>query len=84
VENKTILKFADVRKVIGEHLKTALNIENFSITYARQEENDWNINVEYYEQQGPQPLQWGGTALFTIDGFTGDVKKFEKGRLWTT
>ena len=28
------LKFADVKKVIGEHLKTALNVEDFSITLA--------------------------------------------------
>ena len=85
MENKTILKFADVRKVIGEHLKTALNIEIFSITYAKQEGNDWNVNVEYNIKPEPSPaFVWRETSLFTIDAFTGDVKRFEKGHYWPT
>lgn len=88
MENKTIMKFADVKKVIGEHLKIALGIEDFSITYAKLEGDDWNVNVEYNVKSGlpplPPPLPWKETALFTIDGFTGDVKRFEKGRYWTT
>ena len=82
MEDKEILKFADVKRVIGEHLRTALNVERFSITYAKQEGNDWNINVEYEAQVGLLP--WRETALFTIDGFTGGVKRFEKGRYWRT
>ena len=75
------LKFADVKKVIGEHLKIALNIEDFSITFAKQEGNDWRVNVQYPEKIGA--LTWQTNALFTIDATTGEVKVFEKGRYWT-
>ena len=75
------LKFADVKKVVGEHLKTALDVENFSITFAKQEGNDWRVNIEYPEKIGT--LTWRTNALFTIDATTGEVKVFEKGRYWT-
>jgi hypothetical protein len=78
VSNK--LKFADVKRIVGEHLKTALNITDFSMTYAKQEGNVWKVNVEYREIVGG--LSLSQSALFMIDYMTGEVKQFEKGRFW--
>lgn len=36
MEKKEKLSFADVKNRIGEHLKTVLNIEDFSIPFAKQ------------------------------------------------
>ena len=74
------LSFADVKKRIGEHLKTALNIEEFSITFAKQEERVWRVNVEFKEKVGTTIMPT--TAMFSIDVTTGEVKSFEKGRYW--
>jgi len=74
------LNFADVKKRIGEHLKTALNVQEFSITFAKQEENVWKVNVEFKEKGGSR--EWTTTALFSIDATTGEVIAFEKGRYW--
>ena len=74
------LNFADVKKKIGEDLKTALNVQEFSITFAKQEENVWKVNVEFKEKGGSR--EWITTALFSIDATTGEVIEFEKGRYW--
>jgi thiamine monophosphate kinase len=74
------LSFADVKKRTGEHLKTALNIEEFSITFARQEDNMWKVNVEFKEKIGT--VEFPTTALFTIDAATGEIKEFKKGYSW--
>lgn len=78
------LSFADIKEKVKEHLKTALEIEEFSITYAKLEkellikpERDvWKINVEFKEEE------WDRTALFKIDPKTGDVLEFKKGYYW--
>ena len=74
------LSFADVKKKIGEHLKTALNIKEFSITFAKQVGEVWKVNVEFKEKVGT--VEWSATALFSIDVTTGEIKEFEKGRYW--
>lgn len=74
------LSFSDVKKRVGEHLKTALNVDEFTITFAKQEENVWKVNVEFKEKVGV--MVWTTTALFKIDATTGEVKEFEKGRYW--
>jgi len=74
------LSFADVKKRVGEHLKTALNVEEFSITFAKQVGDVWKVNVEFTERIGT--IEWPTTALFSIDATTGEVKEFEKGRYW--
>lgn len=78
VSNK--LKFADVKRVVGEHLKTALNIADFSITFAKQVGADWKVNVAYTEKG--EVVTFEQSALFMIDGQTGEVKEFQKGRYW--
>lgn len=79
------LYFEDVKKKVGEHLKTALNIDEFSIVLAKQEkdlENKdvWRINVEFEEKIGDESRTT--SALFTIDATTGEVKQFMKGSAW--
>ena len=86
MEEKEILSFADVRKKIGEHLKTALNVEDFSIGFAKQEKDVleekevWRVNVEFLEKI--RDVEWSTSAAFTIDATTGKVKQFMKGRTW--
>lgn len=86
MEEKEIMTFADVRKIIGEHLKTALDIEDFSINFAKQEKDIldhkdvWRVTVEFVEMVGN--IEWPTSAAFTIDATTGEVKQFMKGRAW--
>jgi len=82
-ENKN-LSFGDIKEKVKEHLKTALGIEEFSITFAKLEKDTltkperevWKINVEFKEGD------WDRTALFKIDAKTGEVLEFKKGYLW--
>jgi hypothetical protein len=70
-----------VKKKIGEHLKTALSVEEFSIIFAKQTEDLWKVNVEFKEKKfGAAELIT--TALFGIDAITGEVKEFQKGNYW--
>jgi len=80
MEETEKLTFADVKKRIGEHLKTALNVEEFSMTFAKQQENVWKVNVEFKEKVGS--TVWPTSALFSIDATTGEVTEFHKGRYW--
>ena len=66
-----------VKKKIGEHLKTALNVQEFSITFAKQEENIWKVRVEFKEMVGS--MEWPTIAFFSIDATTGEVIEFQKG-----
>jgi hypothetical protein len=70
------LSFGDIKGKVKEHLKTALNIEEFTITYAKLEKEVWKINVEF--KNGA----WDQTALFKIDSVTGAVLEFKKGYYW--
>lgn len=80
MEGTEKLSFADVKKRVGEHLKTALNIEEFLITFAKQVEEVWKVNIEFTEKVGL--IELPTTALFIIDATTGEVKEFQKGRYW--
>lgn len=73
------LSFADVKKKIGEHLKTAINTEEFTIIFAKQEEEVWKVNVEFKER--PESI-FPTIAMFMIDATTGEVKHFERDRVW--
>jgi len=81
VDGKDKLSFADVKRIIGEHLRTALDVNNFSITFAKQEGDKWRVNVQY--EEGTGLLTWQQSALFRIDAKDGEVLEFEKGRTWS-
>lgn len=75
------LSFADIKEKMSEHLKTALGIEEFDITYAKLgagllEPDVWMVNVEFKEND------WDRTALFKLDAITGAVIEFKKGYVW--
>ncbi|MFB0556527.1 MAG: hypothetical protein ACETVW_01545 [Dehalococcoidia bacterium] len=78
--NNKELKFAEVKQKVAEHLKTALGVEDFIITFAKLEKDVWKVNVEFKEKIGT--IEWPTTALFSIDVTTGEAKQFEKGRFW--
>ncbi len=85
MQEKEILSFADVKKKIGEHLKTALNIEEFSIGFAKQEKDlenrdVWRVSVEFLEKIGEK--DWPTSAAITLDATTGEVKQYMKGHTW--
>lgn len=51
------LKFSEVKKIIGEHLQTALNIKDFDITHAKRDtdfvhqKQIWKVNVEFRKKE---------------------------------
>ncbi len=81
--NSAKLKFADVKRIVGEHLKIAsnANVKEFSLIFAKQEGDDWKVNVEYVEKKDAF-TETKQAALFKIDGITGEVKEFQKGGYW--
>ena len=74
------LKFSDVKELVGAHLKTALNIDEFIITYAKHEKNTWRVNVQYWETIGEEVFPT--VALLTLDDMTGDITVFKTGKEW--
>lgn len=80
MEQTKKLNFTDVKKRVGEHLKTALGVEEFELTFAKLEGDAWRANVEFKEKRGAVELST--TALFSIDATTGEVKEFRKGDIW--
>lgn len=77
------LKFADVKRCVAEHLETALDVSEFSITFAKHEpeQHVWKVNVEFKERISGS--EWPTSALFAIDAGTGEVREFKKGHTWT-
>jgi hypothetical protein len=75
------LSFAEMKKRIKEYLQMALNIDNFSINFAKQDGDVWKVNVEFKEKTGA--IDMPTTALFILDAMTGEVKEFKKGYIST-
>ncbi len=75
------LSFEDMKKRIREHLKMALNVQDFSINSAKQEGDVWKVNIEFKEKTGA--IELPTTALSIIDVTTGEIKEFKKGYIWT-
>ena len=77
------LSFNDLRNTIENHLRTALNVNEFDITFAQLEEEDekkiWRVNISY--KPFPNALL-SMTSSFTIDATTGEVIQFHKDRYW--
>ena len=75
------LGFAEIKNRIKEHLQMALNIEKFSINFAKQEGDVWKVNIEFKEKT--DAIEMPTTALFILDSATGEVKEFKKGYIST-
>lgn len=80
MEQTKKLNFTDVKKRISEHLKTALGVEEFELTFAKLEGDAWKVNVEFREKRGD--VEVSKSALFRIDATTGEVIEFKKGDIW--
>lgn len=75
------LSFADMKKRIREHLKMAINVEEFSINSAKQEGDFWKVNIEFKEKTGA--IETPTTAMLILDSTLGEVKEFRKGYIST-
>ena len=79
VEQKKIT-FSEVKQKIADHLKTALDIKEFKITYAKLDFDDWFVNVEFFEDIiGTQTPM---SSFFRLNAITGEVIEFQKGHYW--
>lgn len=75
-----ILSFAVIKQKIAFHLKTALDLEDFKITYAKLEGDIWKVNIEYDEKIGG--VDFPRSGLFSLDAITGEVKEFKRDYTW--
>ncbi len=75
------LSFADMKSRIREHLKMALNVEDFSINSAKQDGDIWKVNIEFKEKTGA--IETPTTALLIIDATSSEVREFKKGYIST-
>jgi uncharacterized membrane protein YkoI len=73
-----MLTFSQVRKIVAEHLKTALSVDKFDITSAKLDEvqDVWRISVEFKKPENPT---FTDIASLTIDATTGEIKEFKRG-----
>lgn len=78
------ISFTELKRKIGEHLRTALDVKEFSITFAKlvglsSRKKVWRVNVSYKES--PQALV-ETTSSFVIDAEDGRVLQFDKAKYW--
>ena len=71
------LSFAAIKSRVAEHLKTAVDTDDFEIKSAKLEDLQglWRIDVEFRKPKA----MFTETALLTIDATTGEVKEFRRG-----
>lgn len=71
------LSFAEIKARVSQHLKTAVDAEDFDIKSAKLEELQglWKIDVEFKKSKA----EFSETALLMIDATTGEVKEFRRG-----
>jgi len=74
------LNFEEIKKRVGEHLKNVFGVEEFKITFAKQEEEVWRVNVEFKERDGA--IEMPSTAQLSVDIRTGEIKELRKGYSW--
>ena len=76
------VKFTDLKKIVAEHLKNGLGIDQFVITYAEHVEtaNQWKVDVEFKTDASGASST---TAAITLDDKSGEVKTFLRGRKWS-
>ena len=69
------VKFTDLKKLIGEHLKNGLAIDHFVITYAEHVDtaNQWKVDVEFKTDASGAAST---TAAIILDDKSGRSKNF--------
>ena len=73
-----VLTFEEIRKKIESHLKTAMKIEDFDITYAKIQGEDWHINVEWKKAEE----LFSSTIALSLDKKTGELTSIAKDKVW--
>lgn len=81
MDDKDQMKFADIKRIVGEHLKTAIGVEQFTIGYAKHTEGQWKVNVEY--QENIEGILFPTSVAMVLNDQTGEVEEFLKGRAWS-
>jgi hypothetical protein len=84
-ESSKKLTFSEIKEIVKSHLKTALGIETFNITFASFDEQSdmWRISVSYVTSDKNAPpglaFRWPNTAILRLKASTGDVVEFRDG-----
>ena len=67
------VKFTDLKKLVTEHLKNGLGIDQFVITYAEHVEtaNQWKVDVEFKTDASGASST---TTAMTLNGKSGEVR----------
>lgn len=78
MSEKDALTFEEVRKKIEAYVKTALKIEDFDITFAKLEADEWRVTIEWKKEN--EILS--NTIAVTLDAKTGELKAFQKDKFW--
>ena len=83
------LSFSEIKQLVKGYLKTALDIDEFTITFAAQEPSQWRIAISYLTESKSvsdetMPLRWPTTAILRIDSVSGDLKEFKTGYTYSS
>lgn len=74
------LSFEEMKIKVSEHMRRFFGVEEFNITFAREDVDLWMVNIEYREKDGA--IELPATALLSIDARTGEIREFRKGYSW--
>jgi len=78
MSEKDTITFEEVRKKIEAHMKIAMKIEDFDITFAKLEADEWRVNIEWKKENET----FSNTIAVTLDAKTGELKVFQKDKFW--
>ena len=83
------LTFSEIKQLVKEYLKTALDIDEFTITFAAQESTQWRIAISYFSEiksasDNSKAIRWPETAIIRIDSISGDLIEFKTGYTYST
>jgi len=83
-EKRKKMKFDKIKQIIAEYLHSVLDVDDFKITYAKQEPTRWLINVnfkEYIDSTSKTPVTI--SAAIIIDSVDGNLIEIRKFQAWT-
>ena len=73
------MTFEEVRKKIEAHMKIAMKVEDFDITFAKLVGDEWRINIEWKQKD----KFFTSTVAISLDAKTGELRQFYKDKIWT-
>ncbi len=71
------LSFAEIRSKVAQHLRTAVDAEEFEMKSAKLDELQgvWKVDVEFKKPKA----MFSETALLMVDATTGEIREFRRG-----